>query len=51
MAELIAKIDEMIEFDKRQMLTASVAKRKALENHLNALEAFRDMFSAEGGTA
>lgn len=41
MTELITKLDEMIELDKKQMQTASDATRKALENHVKALEAFR----------
>ncbi|MBQ6946353.1 MAG: hypothetical protein IJN43_18825 [Ruminococcus sp.] len=41
MTELITKLDEMIELDKKQMQTASDAARKALENHIKALEAFR----------
>lgn len=41
MNELITKLNEMIELDKKQMQTASDATRKALENHIKALESFR----------
>ena len=46
MTELITKITEMIELDKRQMQTASEETRKALEQHIKALETFRQAFTA-----
>ncbi len=46
MPELITKITEMIKLDKRQMQTASDTTRKALEQHIKALEAFRQAFTA-----
>lgn len=46
MTELITKITEMIELDKRQMQTASETTRMALEQHVKAMEAFRQTFTA-----